>query len=151
MLNFSEKPPSFTVACCRTRKDHDAGTCTQGSFQKEKIKIATCVRELPSARKSPSRLTQLQARYTSPYPACSNERGIRKSLHISRATTSTIPVIPYPRGRRHGTAALRHGSRNDVTLPEHRRFLVKLVNLGGHLNNAAAAGGLCYPIPRRTK
>ena len=72
-------------------------------------------------------------------------------LRISRATTSTIPVIPYPRGRRHGTAALRHGSRNDVTLPEHRRFLVKLVNLGGHLNNAAAAGGPCYPVPRGTK
>ena len=52
---------------------------------------------------------------------------------------------------RHGTAALRHGSRNDVTLPGHRRFLVKLVNVGGYLNKAAAAGGLWYPVPLANK
>ncbi len=34
--------------------------------------------------------------------------------------------------------------RNNDTLPEHKRFLLKLTDLGGHLNDAA--GGLCYPV-----
>jgi hypothetical protein len=35
MLNFPEKPPSFTVACCAARKVHDAGTYMQGSVMRK--------------------------------------------------------------------------------------------------------------------
>jgi hypothetical protein len=59
-----------------------------------------------------------QTLYTSPYPAYSNGRGIPRSLRISRTTRP---------------AALRHGFRNDATLPAHKHLLVKLANLRGVL------------------